>query len=262
MKYRLIVFTGIVLSFINIFAEDSPGKETQLVENVGCPVWVSVVLGILCVALVAAIVFLFMKTCRMEDIVRKQSKAIKDMQKNMNCDRTISDEAFKSLRNQTDLMMKLIKSSASISNETKNQELGTGDELIVVSESSDTTDSLSSVSGRISEVGNKMIPKEVKDVFFGKPQNNVFKGGLDSFKPGTSMYCIKDNGLDEAVFTIVENTAAKNRLKTSITEYLESACDVTGNTDNFKDIIVKQTGVVKRTYDGWRIVKKALVDVV
>ena len=260
MKYRLIVLIGIALSFTTIFAEDS--KETLKAVNAGCPIWVGVVLGILCVVLVAAVAIMFMKIYRMEDIVRKQSKTLKSMQKNMDCDKTISDEGFKSLREQTDLMMKLIKSSASNSNEINNQKSNTDNEFRIVSESSDTTDSLNRVAGRTpNEVGNKMIPKEVKEVFFGSPREGLFCGGLDTFKPGVSMYCIKDNGLNEAIFTIVDRKEAKNKLKKSITSFLEPACEVIGNTNDFEDIVVKQTGVVKRTYDGWKIIKKALVEV-
>ena len=244
MKDRLIVLTGIALSFTTILAEDRIGKETLKADNVGCPLWVGVVLCILCVVLVAAVVFMFMKICRMEDIVCKQSKTIKSMQKSMDCDKTISEESFKSLRDQADLMMKLIKSSAYNSNEIKNQKPNANNyDYRMASEYSDTSNSLNRVAGRSpNEVGNKMIPKEVKDVFFGSPREGLFCGGLDTYKPGVSMYCIKDNGLNEAIFTIVDRKEAKNKLKKSITSFLEPACEVIGNTNDFEDIIVKQTG--------------------
>lgn len=262
MNCRYILLIGGILSFANIFAKGNGNEISNEVESVGCPLWLGIVISVVCVILVSAVILLFLKVCGMEEKVRKHSKVIKDLQNNIEYDKRISDEAFKSLKDQYDLMMKLIKSTTT-SNTVKNTESKSFDDTRCSSQSNNSSVSSEGTHhASYNDFEKNVLPKESKEVFFGSPQNGVFVGGMGVFKPG-AIYCIKEDGSAEASFTIADRKEALTVIRRSLSKFLEPACDVIGNTNGeFRNIIVKSPGLVRKTYEGWRIIKKAYVELV
>lgn len=103
-------------------------------------------------------------------------------------------------------------------------------------------------------------PVETTEQYFGVPNNNTFSGPSAKYVSGKTLYKINDNGSRTASFSFVTNPEAATVAKRSVSRFLECACVIAGDSgDEFSKIVTTTPGTVEREGSGWRIVRKAQV---
>lgn len=257
MKCNIMLLTGIIFGSFTALAENEEVREVTEVAGVGFPMWAGVVLVILCVLLIGACAFFYLKIAALETSFKKISKNLKTLKKSVEDDKILSEEQKRSLEYQLGVIMKVMDSKVPASN---------AQSVHVVSD--DFTAARPSIQSQIPDTVNSKDavitePAVTKETFYGIPQDGIFSRGVETFVPGTSIYCILDNGGSVASYTLANRKEAKTVIRRSLSRFLEPACDIIGNTNNdFSDIIVKNEGKVKKVNGGWKIIKKAYVELI
>lgn len=275
MKLKYILFTLAMSLTMMVYAtqenpdstinsaDKDPVKPVEAAQNVvaGFPTWAGVLLVILCLILLAGVVVAFMRMQKIEENIREKSDRIKKLKGQVDNDKIIIDEELKSLGSQIRVVMKLAETSATARQGSPQNSFSEHDGYA------------QRIQGFHQPVeGERFVPNSDptdskptfrKQYFFGCPQDGLFTRGEEVFKPGFSVYSIIDTGRAEAEFTLVERPEAKGAIRKSITRNLEPACDVKGDIFRaFSDIRVLKPGRVRKTNNGWVIIKKAYVELI
>lgn len=259
MKWNVALWTGMLSNSLTALAGNGEQPHATKVVSAGFPIWAGVILIILCLILIGVCALSFLKMQKIEKSSKETSGQLKVLKKRLEEDKIILNEQVKSLEYQIRVVMNLVESKVPSSKPQSGYGV-----------SDDYTTTHPSSSPQISEKGNYKDKHEdisesdiKKEIFYGSPQNGVFSRGVDTFVPGTSLYCVTDNGSTEASYTIADRKEAKTVIRRSLSRFLEPACDIIGNTDkDFSDIIVKKQGRVRKISGGWKIIKKAFVELI
>lgn len=109
----------------------------------------------------------------------------------------------------------------------------------------------------------KEEPMKLINYFVGIPigHEGVFTNIEDEFIPGETFFLIKTMDGKQGSIDFINRKETIAVASRNLSRWVNPVCDIIGNMpDSLTKIITKQPGIVEKTNSGWKIVKKAVVE--